>query len=1240
MGQGSSANIEHLPPATSVAPKQKSPPKRPTSPPQPKTPNYVVAQNKVLPGNIPLDGRSNLRPVSQELVKFMPEIADIYQLEEDEGLPMDYETDKENRNDTPTTPSKSRLEGPVVTPGKDMQIPNYPNGISTPGDSFKTNGETPNNDSGIFDSETTPKSYESPTPRPSNGLSHLRHNNFDNKGRIKGHRRQQSMCTSLLNEQSTIPEDPREHLYNEWRKDPYSNSLPSGTSLPVKSNFDMDESFNLTYAQLAEARRKKTLEELEKRTGKKIQDLTDDLADKSTVMQSPFDRYSSKSSNYTTSFSVTRSNSISTASSDTGVSKRKKKRAPPPPNQNGVIEPPVDYHLDLSTNSLPPRTKRQLSIDSSSSNVSSVNSIPVAPPPPVNPRKKGPAPMAGRISPRKLNSDSDGIAKTKPVSRSSSFKTPPVLPKPERQLSELELRLQSVRNTVEEKILKGEHVEDTNESEKSQQDQKDETTSMSTDTVSSMSDNLSLYSIESRSKSESGSVQMEEAKPKPPSTTCDALEQSSLQPVTDESFKAESPKQAEKKTNSDDSQKKLSSLLQHDIITAAQARGAKIKKQTTPVASKPKDQNAVFKEQLGKALGDREDRMKKSKSIDEMLSVNRRPLSTNGVVIKPSTNEHNAEQTVSSKVKSPVMVQRSKSTGNIGMKKDLEDEDDSSKRNTFSSTYSEEWTPEHDLDSDEDMNAEVFRTHQRATSEGFKSQIIPGTVKDLKNGSQQKSGKKNRVYKQTEVTPDEKNKYGSIRKLKKTVHKGVKNAFGSLSRASGKILRRSRNSEGEMYNNASNWSLNQVTPPVIGVEDSDSDDCDTAGMGVEDVRFDLPDDPIEKEPEVNQMKRASVAYVSGNGQIVLLPDFPAAKAQVEDDGGRAPKIYKKKKKKMTFESTLRKQELHQMEEQLAEQIKAKELEIEKERTKQMEMELEYRRLRDLDSQEKLQRLQTEHMQQQLNSIQQHRVSAPITPPAHLHNFNQPYYPSMASGMNHTPQLMTMNFNPTNSLVSNVPQNFTSNDVNQLSEYMRLMGVPPPSTPQQWTYLLNSVNFTSVPTSPLQHSQSMYLPTSGPDLSRIFTKRDPQINQKQNMMHVMTAGQQTTINSDTMNGQMSLEKRKMIDLLNGKTSDEIDNAALGNLLSDFHNGTLTNKSKKDNKSENTTQRANPVYFSSDEEDDDEEELSPAKTEKGFAFDQRQNPASIPNMVVPTTGQIVYDSVGYKTVIFNPGSPFQR
>ena len=96
---------------------------------------------------------------------------------------------------------------------------------------------------------------------------------FPHRLQVRAHKRFPSASTSLANEASVIPEDPREHLYTHWRQDPFSNPTPAVTSLPLKNTFQLDYKMNLTYAQLAEHRRQQRVADLEEKTGKKLSDL-------------------------------------------------------------------------------------------------------------------------------------------------------------------------------------------------------------------------------------------------------------------------------------------------------------------------------------------------------------------------------------------------------------------------------------------------------------------------------------------------------------------------------------------------------------------------------------------------------------------------------------------------------------------------------------------------------------------------------------------------------------------------------------------------------------------------------------------------------------------------------------------------------------------------------------------------------------------------------------------------------
>jgi hypothetical protein len=140
-------------------------------------------------------------------------------------------------------------------------------------------------------------------------------NGISSSTNMKGHRRQLSASSSLYSRENTIIEHPDEPKYYDERS--------KKVTLPAKSTFDMPYSENLTYAQLAEYRRNQTLAELERKTGKKIEDLS---------------AYAEKPSSSTLERTPSTKSAKSSKSTGSAVSK-KKSRAPAPPGQ-----PPVPCH--------------------------------------------------------------------------------------------------------------------------------------------------------------------------------------------------------------------------------------------------------------------------------------------------------------------------------------------------------------------------------------------------------------------------------------------------------------------------------------------------------------------------------------------------------------------------------------------------------------------------------------------------------------------------------------------------------------------------------------------------------------------------------------------------------------------------------------------------------------------------------------------------------------------------------
>ncbi|BFZ04097.1 hypothetical protein BsWGS_07136 [Bradybaena similaris] len=337
----------------------------PEVPPPPKSPTYVVAENKVLPNGVnDISGaRKLLRPVSQELSKVHPEYADIFKklptegpddtsFSMAEGLNVSSDT-KENYNVELNTPRKSAESRTMANGGahhfrkqsisSDSITDLYKHTPTAHGAELDPANPTNNANSDIYQPNGNVKGTSNLLRSQSMGLSTSQPLNMPK------HKRQISLASNSIQE-SVIPEDPREHLYNPARVAPFTNFQPSMTSLPIRNTFDIDYSLNLTYAQLAEFRRNKRTTELEERTGKKLGELEAEISASSNVPKSPFDLQNRGGKVGT--------HSVSTSSSDTGVSKSKKKKAPaPPPPQlttkaeeqiksyDPISEPPPDYDM-------------------------------------------------------------------------------------------------------------------------------------------------------------------------------------------------------------------------------------------------------------------------------------------------------------------------------------------------------------------------------------------------------------------------------------------------------------------------------------------------------------------------------------------------------------------------------------------------------------------------------------------------------------------------------------------------------------------------------------------------------------------------------------------------------------------------------------------------------------------------------------------------------------------------------
>ena len=1142
----------------------RGPPPRPKEQPSaklvsglgPQGPSYHQPENRVLPGVLPDIKDVKLRPVSQELSQYHPDFKDIFQNEDGNGNEVYSgnigEADKENM---------------VMNGNLSRGADHMPNGSP-----YKMNGNLSNGNTGVYSDNGYSDANGELRMRPQSMV-------ITNSGKIKGHRRQVSASSSLYTRENTIIEDPAESLDNRGKIDPISmdTSYTSQVSIPVKNTFDLDRSYNMTYAQLAEARRNKTLLELEKKTGRKIEDLSADIAE-FTNDGSDFVRQAS-----------TRSAKSSSSSKSVDSGLKKKKRAPPPPTQppppptssahaphlstsmrsasnpapprpiNPPMyrkshsfdnEPPIDYDMDVQFSS-PPSVTRSHSVRSAPA----VNVR--APPPPPPPNAPPPPPLQGilrnstaRQAPERPKSvgpathpkpnrgtDSPSRAPT----RTQSFKSPPVQP-PAVMTSQPSPLLLEIKKRAEEKALRRQQSE-------TQEDISFDMTDMEVE-----ENELLNRSADFEDKEERPNLVFASA-PTTPRIQTKSQEnmnnpklqrQNSVGAVLnskdnpDVEMTSPSPMQRQNSTTSSSSavssndpngaMRRLSSLLQHDIKIAAQAKATKIVKHTTPVKEKPKDPAQVFREQLEKAAAEREARVKKGETIDAMLHEKQQRESailtddtlfkTDQVVVKRSDSLKKADDKKKEEIiigeedmeefPRPKFVKKdsvgkkkgkaAKSPGavvsNSRQRKPDSDEDEEESKDYRRSVYSgADWTPEADL-SDDNLSDPEAVTSRKGQTEGFKTSIVPGKVNDLKSKKekQEKAKHKDKRYKKSsDSSADEKRKFDSIKRFKKSVHKSMAHAFGSISKASGKILKKNKSEElFTMEEPEKNWKLemssSQSAPNFDsqntsdkafkylvpnGYADHKSDDeeessedesylessisadskqvefSESNGRGGDNEESDNDDD----EESVHTMKRAGVAYINKHGQVVLLPEYETVRNGGKDDfEGRAPKIIKQKKK-FAFDATVRRKEKEVLEEKIAADVKEKERVREEEKRKEKETEAELKRIRELEARDRLQRLELQaQMQQQLLQQQQQygMITAPPLPPPS--GFQQGYNPSALEwnlpGVPYGSQ-PTFNGPLFNAGVPGVTYD--------ISDYMRMVGMQggQPNS-QQYAFMLNSM----------------------------------------------------------------------------------------------------------------------------------------------------------------------------------------
>ena len=1154
-------NNSHQTPPPSSVDVVRRPPSRPDAPPSakltselgPRGPSYHSPENQVLPKELP--SILKLRPVSMEIKKYNPDYQDIYGEESKENLDnneneieMNGDINDELKPSSPPRPPPPVQNGHIPSNTPTSPVSQLPNGnLQAPAKPSTSNAKTP---------------Y-----RPS-------------------HRRQMS-----LGQEHTIMEEPEESIESRVKLDPLMQSFPgaTGPSLPVKNNFNLDYSYQLTYVQLAEHRRNKTIEELEKRTGKRLSDLSADLSEHT---EKP-------------AFIRDAPSRVSSRSSGSGVSSKKKKappppgQAPPPPPTNHQPysidnEPPIDYDMDSPRKPAPSSVvlPRYSNVPPVSRVSPSVSKVPPPPPPPPGVATKKPAVNLSRTPSMSNGTPEIILRKTpdiKPVSKEqegSDGKIPWLLEIKNLSEARATRRQQSMESSETSEMPQSEEtVADVNETENSLKIEDKETVKPKL-VFESSSESFAPKQESEENKNSNATVERSSSfkeTEKPPNsnlmrhhstTGYDHPSSGSLQRQISEPAKP---------VTTADPVRRLSSLLQHDIKAAANAKCHKIKKQTTPVPPKPKDPHTIFREQLQKAAAARDERAKTEGTIDEKLKLNTSTASfdfgaedledtpRSNTTPRKEKTEPVVKEGPSTLPKPPRYhknVTRNTSYAKVQSPRDFRD------RQAVSMSL--DWTPEDDLDSDDNLSDREVMTKRHSSADGFKSTIIPNTMTDMKTKKKGK-GKKDSSFSDEQ----NKNKFGSVRKLKKSVHKSVKNAFGSISKASGKILRKQRSEDFETVDDApKNWSMtangnrqndrsSKYRIPLSYEQDEESDsDIEQYRQENEfsEVVFrqngrrdseESEDSTYESEDKAPQnIRRAGVAYISAKGQLVLMKD--------EDEEEMLENKRKKDKKKKNKDRN--------------EDQWEKERKQEEERRKQLEMELEMHKKREAETRERLERLESAHLQQQILQQQQQQqqqqqnlgvLSAPPLPPAgNFSSYGTLPDPSRAQTQAFTnifgQQLPQNGYQPNFGLYT---QTGTYNPATgmpyDLNDYMRMLGVQSPPTSQQMAFFLNNMTLNNQP----------FDRKSNPALFDMFNQQYP--NGTLNYQGMDTS----SLKKSAFQNWASTPNINM-------TSSMANSVPLSDFVASYNGANKTNIEKDDEKKK----ARNPLYNS----DDSDSGLSPQKS----------------------------------------------
>ncbi|PVD34104.1 hypothetical protein C0Q70_05367 [Pomacea canaliculata] len=665
-----------------------------------------------------------------------------------------------------------------------------------------------------------------------NGVGLKQTSSLFDRSRPVEHRRFPSASISLASKDSVIMEDPSEHQ---------ETSGPSGsgvTSLPVKNSFDLDYSFNLTYAQLAEFRRQSRQADLENRVDKRVADIVDDRE-----KNSPQDTSVGRSDDQ---FSLA---SASSQGSDLGVGKSKKRQAPPPPGARQkdnnpekpslTAEPPADYDFDELTTT----SQRKFSLQSQASSSSSSSRTSKGPAPKIPSRAPpafSPPPIPQQIPPAVSAASKVLISTSTPTFQvSGQGKTTDGDAGVRQAAHRTDTEVNFTARAIADARAELEALEKLKAALKHVEDDSQQTTTSVQQAATPMDNSQHTHAAEEGMSSVTqNKYAKHEAEHHSPLTgrlagaedvitdTADSRGQTSEHnipsvatsvpsvPSTKEEQSDMNGKSVENNEKSA-TPRKLSSLLQHDIVMTVERRSEKslVKTRMSADPPRPKDQHALFREELEKASRAREERRNNRKLEDSQRALhvsliakseelkldtktmdrkldqglrNETDLSlVSSVAMRDSHlpgGSSKAEQSVSEPNPDQDM---NCSKGGSGWTSapvvmngviDLSDEEGvvtsavEDNGSVQTRTFSKDWKPEDDLDSDDDIMDDTLYSRNSVsleTSNGFKSSVLSSRIDDMK--SRKRSELKKAEY------LDEYNKRGQ--KFRKSMHESFTNSL-------------------------------------------------------------------------------------------------------------------------------------------------------------------------------------------------------------------------------------------------------------------------------------------------------------------------------------------------------------------------------------------------------------------------------------------------------------------------------